>query len=138
MTPAKDHGRQLSRIRGCTRGKLLKFAGIDSINDAETLRGRYVLIPEEEKAALATHQYYLWELTGCQVVIESEGARKPLGTVTEVERTGGVDLLHVWDNSRDVLIPFAQAICKVVDPKAKLIVIEPPEDLLDLNQSQSA
>ncbi len=112
---------------------VLKFADIDSISDAETLRGKYVFIPEEEKVTLSAHQYYLWELTGCQVLVESEGKRKPLGTVTEIERTGGADLLHVSDNSRDVLIPFAQAICKVVDTEAKVIVIEPPDDLLDLN-----
>lgn len=119
------------------KGKVvLKFAGIDSISDAETLRGRYVLIPEGEKVTLPSHQYYLWELTGCQVVVESEGLRKPLGTVTEVERTAGVDLLHVSAGSQDVMIPFAEEICKVVDPEAKLIVIEPPEDLLDLNRNR--
>ncbi|MEJ2008734.1 MAG: ribosome maturation factor RimM [Acidobacteriota bacterium] len=115
---------------------VLKFAGTNTIDDAEKLRGRYVLIPEKEKIPLSTDQYYLWELTGCQVVVESEGTRKPLGTVTDVERTGGVDLLHVSDNSRDILIPFTQAICKTIDPDAKLIVIHPPEDLLDLNGKQ--
>jgi 16S rRNA processing protein RimM len=117
---------------------VLKFAGIDSISDAEMLRGLYVWVPEEEKVALSAHQYYLWELTGCQVVVERGGERKLLGTVTEIERTGGVDLLHVSDQSRDVLIPFAEEICKMIDPGAKLIVIEPPEDLLDLNREQGA
>jgi 16S rRNA processing protein RimM len=116
------------------KGKVvLKFAGIGSIDDAETLRGRLVLIPEEEKIALSAHQYYLSELEGCRVFAEIGGKREPLGTVTEVERTGGVDLLHVVENSREVLVPFAQAICKVIDPDSRLIVIDPPEDLLDLN-----
>jgi len=117
---------------------VLKLAGADSINDAETLRGRYVLVPEGEKVVLSSQQYYLWELMDCQVVVESGGTRKSLGTVTEIERTGGADLLHVSDNSREILIPFAQAICKVIDPGAKLIVIEPPEDLLDLNRERGA
>jgi 16S rRNA processing protein RimM len=113
---------------------VLKFAEIGSINDAETLRGRYVLVPEEEKVTLPAHQYYLSELKGCQVVVERDGERKPLGTVTEIERTGGVDLLRISEGSREVLVPFARAICKVIDPEARLIVIEPPEDLLDLNR----
>ena len=117
------------------KGKVvLKFAGVGSIDDAETLRGRLVLVPEEEKVALSAHQYYLWELIGCQVVTESGGARKPLGTVAEVERTGEVDLLHVADESGEILVPFARAICKVIDPESRLIVIDPPEDLLDLNR----
>ena len=58
------------------KGKVvLKFAGVDSIDDAESLRGRLVLIPEEEKVALSAGQYYLWELEGCQVVAESGGER---------------------------------------------------------------
>ena len=117
------------------KGKVvLKLAGIGSIDDAETLRGRLVLVPEEERVTLSANQYYLWELKGCQVVVESGGTRKPLGIVTEIERTGGVDLLHVSDDSREVLVPFAEAICKVIDPEARLIVIDPPEDLLDLNR----
>jgi 16S rRNA processing protein RimM len=117
------------------KGKVvLKLAGIGSIDDAETLRGRLVLVPEEEKVALSANQYYLWELKGCQVVVENGEMRKPLGTVTEVERTGGVDLLRVVDDSREVLVPFAEAICKVIDPESRLIVIDPPDDLLDLNR----
>ena len=117
------------------KGKVvLKFAGAGSIDDAETLRGRLVLVPDEEKVALSAHQYYLWQLEGCHVVAESGGVRTPLGIVTEVERTGGADLLHVVEGSREVLIPFVRAICKVIDPESRLIVIDPPEDLLDLNR----
>ena len=113
---------------------VLKFAGIGSIDEAETLRGRYVLVPEEEKVTLTAHQYYLFELKGCQVVTERDGTRNPLGTVTQIERTAGGELLHVSDGSREILVPFAQAICTVIDPEAGLIVIDPPDDLLDLNR----
>lgn len=117
------------------KGKVvLKFSDIGSIDDAETLRGRYVFVPEEEKVALSAGQYYVWELIGCQVAVESEGTRRFLGTVTEVEPTAGVDLLHVSDGSQDVLVPFAKDICKEINPEAKLIVIHPPDDLLDLNR----
>jgi ribosomal 30S subunit maturation factor RimM len=55
--------------------------------------------------------------------------------VIEVEPTAGVALLHVKrvDGKGEVLIPLAQEICKRIDPAAKLIVIDPPEELLDLN-----
>jgi len=96
------------------------------------LRGRLVLVREEEKVALSAHQYYLWQLEGCQVVAETAGTRTPLGIVTEVERTGGADLLHVADESGEVLIPFVRAICKVIDPESRLIVIDSPGGLLDL------
>jgi 16S rRNA processing protein RimM len=113
---------------------VLKLTGVESIDHADALRGRLVLIPAQERVALADGQYYVWELVGCRVIVETGGMSKPLGTVTEVERTAGADLLHVADGSRDILIPFAQSICKLIDPASGVIVIEPPEDLLDLNR----
>jgi ribosomal 30S subunit maturation factor RimM len=52
-----------------------------------------------------------------------------------VESTGGVDVLHVRrpDGRSEVLIPLAQEICTRIDSASRTIVIDPPEDLLDLN-----
>jgi 16S rRNA processing protein RimM len=112
----------------------LKFFGVDSIAQAEGLRGAQVLIPRTERTPLGPHQYYLWELEGCRVVIERDGPRREIGTVTGVELTGGVDLLHVAAAGREVLIPLAQDICKQIDPETKTILIDPPDDLLELNE----
>jgi 16S rRNA processing protein RimM len=119
----------------CThKGRIiLKFAGIDSIDDANRLRSLHVLIRHEERRELPAHHYYVSDLVGCRVITEYEGHRE-LGTVTEVELTGGVDLLHVRRPSgRELLIPLAEAVCTRIDPEGKLIVVEPPEALLDLN-----
>ena len=126
-------------------GIVLKLAGVDSIEAADRLRGRYVLIPREARMPLAEGQYYVWELEGCRVVQEQNGALREVGTVTGVERAGGGDLLRVAlpalepggkpeGKPREALIPLVQAICKRIDPKAKLIVIDPPDNLLDLNE----
>ncbi len=77
--------------------------------------------------------YYLWELQGCRVVTERQGVLAEVGTVTEIEPTGGVDVLHVATPHGEVLVPFAQAICTKIDTQTKTILIDPPEDLLDLN-----
>jgi len=116
---------------------VLKFAGVDTISQANGLRGLYVLVPRAEKMPLPAHHYYVWELRGCRVVAEHEGKSREVGTVTDVEPTGGVDLLHVAPLGRprgDVLIPLAQDICRRIDTEAKTIVIDPPEDLLELNE----
>ena len=113
---------------------ILKIAGIDSIESASRLRGIDLLIPWEQRALLPPHHYYLWELCGCRVVGGREG--QEIGTVTDVEPTAGVALLHVarCDEQGEVLIPLAQAICTRIDPETKIIVIDPPEDLLNLNR----
>ncbi len=115
---------------------VLKFSGVDSITQAQRLVGLHVLIPREERMALPPHHYYVWELRGCRVVTERDGAQSEVGTVTDVESTGGVDLLRVsrrQGQGSEVLIPLAQAICTRIDVKERTIVIDPPEDLLDLN-----
>lgn len=112
---------------------VIKFSGVDSIDSASRLRGRHVLIPAEERMPLPPNHYYLWELHGCRVVTERQGRRVEVGTVTDIEPTGGVDVLHVSTSHGEVLIPLAQAICTRIDTQAKTILIDPPEDLLELN-----
>ena len=112
---------------------ILKFAGVDSIDEANRLRSLHVLIRHEERRELPAHHYYVSDLVGCRVITEHEEHRE-LGTVTEVESTGGVDLLHVRrPDGRELLIPLAEAVCTRIDLEGKLIVVEPPEALLDLN-----
>jgi 16S rRNA processing protein RimM len=113
---------------------ILKLAGIDSIDSASGLRGLQVLVPWEERAKLPPNHYYTCELHGCRVI--SERGSQEIGTVIEVEPTGGVDVLHVKrpDGKGEVLIPLAQEICTRIDPASRTIVIDPPEELLELNE----
>jgi 16S rRNA processing protein RimM len=115
---------------------ILRLAGIDSIDQADQLRGRLVLVPRQERAALGKHRYYVSEIIGC-VVLDRRGSL--VGEVVGVEPTGGVDLLKVRRatqadaKSDEVLIPLAQEICSEIDVEARRIVIEPPEGLLEAN-----
>ncbi len=115
---------------------VLKFAGVESIGEAERLAGVHVLIPRAEGKPLPPDSYYTWELIGCRVVRETGGICHEVGVVTDVEATAGTSLLHVTrSNSQqdEVLIPLAKAICTVIDTKTKTIVIHPPDDLVELN-----
>jgi len=112
---------------------VIKFSGVDSISSALGLKGRHVLILAEERMPLPPDHYYLWELEGCRVVTELCGRQVEVGTVSGIESTGGVDLLHVATQQGEVLIPLAQAICTKIDTQARTILIDPPEDLLELN-----
>ena len=107
---------------------LLKFAGIDSVESAETLRDAEVCIPESDAVELEEDEFYDWQLEGC-VVETAEG--ESLGKVREVMRTGGTENLVIQGQGREYLIPFAEAICVTVDIDNKLIVVDPPEGLLE-------
>ncbi len=113
---------------------ILKFAGVDSIDHAELLRGREVLIPRTERAPLGEHQYWVTDLEGCRVLVERNGTTTEVGTVVGVDAAGGASVLRVESTRGEVLIPLAQEICRRIDTESKIIIIDPPEDLLELNQ----
>src|SRR5687768_10798803 len=101
---------------------ILKFAGFDSVEAAEGLRGTELCIPESEAVELAEDEFFDWQLEGCEV--ETLDGEK-LGTVRELMRTGGTELLVVENGDREVLIPFAEVICPEVDIEQKLIRVDP-------------
>lgn len=107
---------------------ILKFAGFDSIETAESLRGVEVCVRESEAIELDTDEFFDWELTGCEVeTIEGE----KIGVVKELMRTGGTEILVVAGAEKEYLIPFAETICVEVDVENKLIRVDLPEGLLE-------
>ena len=114
------------------KGRLiLKLAGVESISDAEALRGHEVQIPADELAALPEGEYFLDDLVGCEV-IEEEGGRT-VGEVTGVLEPGGPLLLEVRSGEREVLVPLVNEICRDVDTEGRKIRVRLPEGLEDLN-----
>ena len=107
---------------------VLKFVGYDSIEAAETLRNCEICVAETEAVELEADEFFDWELEGCAVETV-EGTR--IGTVKELMRTGGTELLVVAGEAKEYLIPFAETICVEVDVENKLIRIDAPEGLLD-------
>lgn len=109
---------------------VLKFAGVDSINDAEPLRGLLVAIPSSERAPLTNGSVYIGDLIGCEIF--------DLNTSTTVGIIEGVDreaaLLETKTPQGDeILIPFARAYLVTMDLAAKRIEMRLPEGLLDIN-----
>jgi 16S rRNA processing protein RimM len=107
---------------------VLKFDGYDSVESAETLRDSEVCVTESEAVELEDDEFFDWQLVGCSVETLSG---KTLGTVAELQRTGGTENLLVVADGRDYLIPFAESICVEVDVEKKLITIDPPDGLLE-------
>lgn len=82
---------------------ILKFKGIDNINDIEMYKGRDLWIPREEGQELAEGEYYVADLIGMQVVLED---RTVFGTLKDVMETGANDVYVI--NTKDkgeVLLP---------------------------------
>jgi 16S rRNA processing protein RimM len=107
---------------------VVKLATIDSIEDAEKLRGQDLNIPSSELHPLPEGQYYTFQLIGLKVVT-TEG--QTLGRVTDIMSTGSNDVYIVEGKRGEILIPAIEDVVKSIDLKKGRMVIEAIEGLLD-------
>lgn len=108
---------------------VLKFAGVDSISDAELLIGSEVQVPAGERTELEPGAAYVSDLVGCAVW---DGDRQ-IGTVADVRFGAGEAPLLAVQGAQEYEIPFAQAFLKSVDVARKEIRMLLPEGLLEVN-----
>lgn len=109
---------------------VLKFAGIDSISDAEKLIGCELQVPQSERASLEQGWTYVSDLVGCEVFDRD----RRIGKVEDVQSGAGeAALLIVRAGAREIEIPFAEAYVGKVDLDHKQIKMALPEGMLELD-----
>ena len=113
---------------------IFKFVGVNSISEAELLRGAEVQVPISERVALDEGEFFHSDLVGCELRDRASG--RPQGRVTAVQEYGGPVLLEI-DGGR-MLVPFVKAICTGIYPDRKLIETDLPEGLEDLAKNIGA
>jgi len=109
---------------------VLKFAGVESISDAEPLIGSELQVPLGERAELEPGMAYVSDLVGCAV---SDHGRK-IGVVGDVRfGAGEAPLLVIGSGKQEFEIPYAQEFLVAVDLESKRIEMNLPEGLLEVN-----
>ncbi len=94
----------------------IKFAGVDSREDARTLTNKFLTVDRKDAAPLADGEFYTFDIIGCEVFDEN----KKLGTVTNVLKTGSNDVFEVDGKT---LIPALKSVVRSIDIAAKKIVV---------------
>ncbi len=108
---------------------VLKFAGVDSISDAETLLKCEIQVPKDERTQLY-EGWYVSDLVGCMVTDHG----REIGEVAEVEfGAGEAPLLIVRQGKTEHMIPLSEPYTKLVDTAAKKIELLLPEGMLEIN-----
>ncbi|MEN3187082.1 MAG: ribosome maturation factor RimM [Atribacterota bacterium] len=103
---------------------LVRFQGVSSSEEAESLRGLFLAVPREAVSPLPENQFYQFELFGL-VVREGESER---GRVTSVVEGPAYDYLVVEDKQgREFLLPFIRVYVKEVNLNQGIIRVECPE-----------
>jgi 16S rRNA processing protein RimM len=113
---------------------VLKFAGVDSITDAEALVGCEIQVPREQRAELDAGAY-VSDLVGCEVF----DRERSIGEVKDVQfGAGEAPLLVVAQGSKEILIPFAQEFIAGIDIEGKRVEMKLPAGMLELDAPLSA
>jgi 16S rRNA processing protein RimM len=115
---------------------VLKFAGVDSITEAEALVGCELQVPRSQRSELQAGWNYLSDLVGCAVL--DHGSE--IGRIEDVQfGAGEAPLLIVRDAAAKLVeIPFAEAYLDSVDVQQKRVRMKLPEGLLEVNAPLTA
>ncbi len=128
-TPKQEMTLEIENVRFSKQMVLLKFKGIDNINDIERYKGSGLFVPREQAVPLKKDEYFIADLIGITVFTE-DGAE--LGRLSEVLQTGANDVYVVQTGERELLLPAIADCVQSVDVEAGRMVVHLMEGLLDL------
>lgn len=108
---------------------IVKFNGIDSINDILPYKGQLLFVEESTiRKNLEEDEFLIDELVGLDV-LDADG--KKLGFIVGVSNNGATDLLSVKTKTNQIsFVPFVKAIVTDVKLKDKKVIINNIEGLL--------
>jgi 16S rRNA processing protein RimM len=115
---------------------VLKFAGVDSISEAEMLVGCELQVPRSQRSRLQAGWNYVSDLVGCSVLDQG----REIGRIEDIQfGAGEAPLLIVRDaGAKMVEIPFAEAYLDSVDLDRKQVCMKLPQGLLEVNAPLTA
>lgn len=108
---------------------LVKFKGIDRIEEAEPLRNAKLWRPLTELPDLQDNQFYFHDVIGYTVVDEQLGE---LGTVETFYELPQQDVLSMRYKGQEILIPVADELILHADQPARKLHVNLPEGLLEV------
>ncbi|MGA9305572.1 MAG: ribosome maturation factor RimM [Candidatus Sulfotelmatobacter sp.] len=138
-TDRRETGRRELELEDLWRHKgllVLKFAGVDSISEAEALVGCELQVPRSQRSELQAGWNYVSDLVACEVYDQE----REIGRIEDVQfGAGEAPLLMVRDAGGRLLeIPFAEAYMDRIDVQRKQVRMKLPEGLLEVNAPLTA
>lgn len=111
---------------------ILKFKGIDNINDIEKYKGKSLYVTREHAVKLKKDEYFIADLIGMRAVTEEA---EELGTIKDVLQTGANDVYIIKKDGEDeLLVPAIKDCVKNVDIEGGVMTLHLLEGLRDINK----
>lgn len=110
---------------------IVKFKGIDNINDIEKYKGCDLYVTRENATPLNEGEYYIADLIDMNVVDEDG---KELGVLFDVMQTGANDVFVVKlkESEKELLLPNIPDCVLNVDLDARVITVHVLDGLMDM------
>lgn len=108
---------------------ILKFKGLDTINEVERYRGCGLFVTRENAVRLKKNEYFIADLIGIRVTDENDA---PLGVLKDVIETGANDVYVIaMDDGRELLLPAIRQCILEVEVEAGRMKVYVLPGLLD-------
>lgn len=121
---------KLEQVKFFKQFVILKFEGVDSIEEAQKYRRASLLVARENAVRLGRDEYFIADLEGLEVRDE-DGAR--LGVLKEVLQTGANDVYVIGlDTGKELLLPAIRQCVLEVNMEGGFVRIHILEGLEDL------
>ncbi len=110
---------------------IVKFKGIDNINDIEKYKGCDLYVTRENATPLDEGEYYIADLIDMKVVDEEN---KELGVLFDVMQTGANDVfvVNLKDSDKELLLPNIPDCVLDVDLESRVITVHVLDGLMDM------
>ena len=108
---------------------LISLKSLEDINKVEYLVGREIYVERGQLSELPEGEYYWCDLIGLKVyTVHGEY----LGILSEIMAAGSNDIYVIRNGEKEFLIPAVEEIVTNIDLRESVIIVDPPEGLLDL------
>ncbi len=121
---------EIELVRFFKKMVILKFKGIDNINDIEKYKGKDLLITRKNAVPLAENEYFIYDIIDSEVILEDGSF---IGTLVEVLTTGANDVYVVkTTEGKEILLPVIDDCVKKIDIENKKVTVHLLPGLLDM------
>ena len=111
---------------------ILKFKGLDNINDVEKYRQKSLFVTRENAVKLKKDEYFIADLIGLRVISDEE---EELGVLEDVLQTGANDVYLIKkEGEDDILLPAIKDCVKRVEIEEGYMVVHLLPGLRDINK----
>ncbi len=119
---------EIEKTRVSKNFVFIKFRNIQTRNEAETFRNKYLYIPESELLPLEDDEFYHHEIIGLSVFSE-QGLY--IGKIVDIEMYPENDMLAIKSDDKEIhLIPVVKELIKKIDIESQKVTIKVLDGLL--------